>query len=251
MPWHQIWGPPEVESESSEGANSSRRRLLQGVVMNSDSVTDSTSNDQSEGGVVFSGRRSLESSPIRRGAPPEPLPEVPSEDCPADQFYASESEGSDAWSGAEGEEESAQDEVAAEQATLTNGSWSAGAAMHAQGQCRPCHYVSTKTGCMNGADCTFCHLAHPKRVRPRPCKSKRAKCKRLVGVLDVMLAADPASFQDTVERLSKQGGYLRTVVKSKVKTLRTEGAGAGMSSLDMLHAARECEAVSGLGRIPL
>merc|ERR1719502_2236232 len=81
------------------------------------------------------------------------------------------------------------------------GTWSAGAVHHAQGQCRPCHYVNTKVGCVNGDACAFCHLAHPRRLRARPCKSKRSKCKRLAGMLDTVLAQDPQQFQKTAATL--------------------------------------------------
>mmetsp|Transcript_1982 Transcript_1982/g.4536 ORF Transcript_1982/g.4536 Transcript_1982/m.4536 type:complete len:284 (-) Transcript_1982:99-950(-) len=91
---------------------------------------------------------------------------------------------------------------------------------HALGTCRPCHYVYAKSGCTNGAACAFCHLPHPKRFRPRPCKSKRSKCKRLAAVLDKVFDGDPDYFQSMVEELSAQGGYLNTVVKSKVRSLQ-------------------------------
>ncbi|CAE7262877.1 unnamed protein product [Symbiodinium pilosum] len=100
------------------------------------------------------------------------------------------------------------------------GAWSVGSENHATGQCRPCHYVFAKSGCTNGESCTFCHLPHPKRFRPRPCKSKRYKCKRLAAVLDKVFDNDPDSFQSVVEQLSAQGGYLNTVVKSKVRSLQ-------------------------------
>lgn len=53
------------------------------------------------------------------------------------------------------------------------GVWSKGCDLHKTGTCRPCHYVATKAGCMNGAECEFCHLPHPRRARQRPCKTKR------------------------------------------------------------------------------
>jgi len=99
------------------------------------------------------------------------------------------------------------------------GEWSLGSEKHKMGQCRPCHYVFSKTGCQNGKTCNFCHLLHPKRFRPRPCKSKRSKCKQLAAVLDQVLADDPERFQSVAEQLSAQGGYLHTVVKSKLHSM--------------------------------
>lgn len=112
------------------------------------------------------------------------------------------------------------------------GEWSVGSEGHAQGQCRPCHYVFAKTGCQNGRECNFCHLPHPKRFRPRPCKSKRFKCKQLAAVLDQVLDDDPDSFQNVVEQLSSQGGYLNTVVKSKLRTMAKRSAKSEARSSD-------------------
>merc|ERR1719245_829862 len=63
--------------------------------------------------------------------------------------------------------------------------WSIGSSLHSsEGKCRPCHYVHTTVGCLNGRDCEFCHLPHTKKSRPRPCKTKRLQCKRIVNVLE-------------------------------------------------------------------
>ncbi|CAE7344639.1 unnamed protein product [Symbiodinium natans] len=99
-----------------------------------------------------------------------------------------------------------------------DGEWSVGSEKHSAGQCRPCHYVFSKSGCANGTACTFCHLPHPKRFRPRPSKSKQHKCKRLAAVLDKVQADDPDGFQILVEQLGAQGGYLNTVVKSRMRS---------------------------------
>jgi len=120
---------------------------------------------------------------------------------------------------AEMEETESDDADADEAVPEAEGEWSVGSEGHAQGQCRPCHYVFAKTGCQNGRQCNFCHLPHPKRFRPRPCKSKRFKCKQLAAVLDQVLDDDPDSFQSVVDQLSSQGGYLNTVVKSKLRSM--------------------------------
>lgn len=97
------------------------------------------------------------------------------------------------------------------------GVFSRGSEFHKQGQCRPCHYFSTKLGCANGQDCEFCHLDHPKRSRPRPCKAKRSQCKRIAGMLDSAFAHDPEQFTQAMELLSSQSGYMKTVMKSKMR----------------------------------
>eukprot|EP00435_Cladocopium_sp_Y103_P009820 s5670_g2.t1 len=55
-------------------------------------------------------------------------------------------------------------------------------------------------------------------------RSKRFKCKQLAAVLDQVLDDDPDSFQNVVEQLSSQGGYLSTVVKSKLRTMAKRSA---------------------------
>mmetsp|Transcript_36193 Transcript_36193/g.65675 ORF Transcript_36193/g.65675 Transcript_36193/m.65675 type:complete len:217 (+) Transcript_36193:64-714(+) len=106
---------------------------------------------------------------------------------------------------------------------MGEGQWSVGSVLHSEGKCRPCHYYNTKTSCQNGEGCSFCHLAHPKRFRPRPCKPKRSKCKRLAGMLDAaLLQDDPEKFDSTVNTLAAKGGYLKSVVQSKARTIKSE-----------------------------
>lgn len=88
---------------------------------------------------------------------------------------------------------------------------------HENGECRPCHYVNSKFGCSNGKDCSFCHLDHEKRSRPRPCKAKRTQCKRIAGLLDTVFANDPDQYTEAMVMLSTQSGYMNTVMKSKMK----------------------------------
>jgi len=104
---------------------------------------------------------------------------------------------------------------------------------NAASNCRPCHYVNTKAGCTNGADCTFCHLDHPKRLRPRPCKSKRTRCKQLAGMLDTVFANDPEQMNEAAEILSKQNAYLKAVVKSKVRNLMSHTEQSSTSKLSL------------------
>lgn len=101
---------------------------------------------------------------------------------------------------------------------------SVGSAQHDGRKCRPCHYVHTRLGCLAGEECVFCHLDHPKRHRPRPCKSRRDKCKQLASVLDTVRAEDPMQFSETVNLLSMRCGYLGKVVKSKLRRIKAQEA---------------------------
>jgi len=58
---------------------------------------------------------------------------------------------------------------------------SVGSLTHEQGSCKPCMFQLSKTGCLNGPDCNFCHLQHSRTKFPRPSKGKRDRIKRLMS----------------------------------------------------------------------
>mmetsp|Transcript_110716 Transcript_110716/g.220127 ORF Transcript_110716/g.220127 Transcript_110716/m.220127 type:complete len:193 (+) Transcript_110716:174-752(+) len=107
---------------------------------------------------------------------------------------------------------------------------SMGSEKHASGECRPCHYVSTKAGCSKGAECLFCHMAHPKRCRPRPCKSKRQKCKELVSMMEIACETGENSFLDVAKAYQDQKGYLSNVIRSKLRRMQNGEEGEGEES---------------------
>jgi len=213
-PTHQIWGRPELDSsEGSDSQSWSRERSaeevrkvilakLQDVTLNSDSsdiVEQSRPGKASQQMAVLQAEEvfqtavtTLSNSSDRRSK----LQQVQDEDDEED----------------DGDDNDSEPQI---------GTWSAGAQLHPQGQCRPCHYYGTKIGCQNGASCSFCHLDHPKRFRLRPCKSKRSKCKKLAGILNsTLLNEDPATFDAQLHKLTAQGGYLKSVVQSKARNLK-------------------------------
>lgn len=58
---------------------------------------------------------------------------------------------------------------------------SIGSALHEQGKCQPCLFVSSQVGCQKAEDCSFCHFAHKRHSRTRPCKAKRERYRRLIA----------------------------------------------------------------------
>lgn len=60
---------------------------------------------------------------------------------------------------------------------------SLGSQNHGFGQCRPCMFFHTQVGCQNGVKCEFCHFPHRRKDKPRPCKGKRDRYRKLVGRL--------------------------------------------------------------------
>lgn len=62
----------------------------------------------------------------------------------------------------------------------THGGWSVGAALHDTDGCKPCLFVHTHVGCQNGSSCEFCHYVHKRKSKPRPCKGKRDRYRKLL-----------------------------------------------------------------------
>lgn len=46
--------------------------------------------------------------------------------------------------------------------------------------CKPCLFVHTDMKCERGVTCRFCHFEHRRRSRPRPCKGKRERYRKLL-----------------------------------------------------------------------
>lgn len=71
--------------------------------------------------------------------------------------------------------------------------WSAGSIGHEVGQCKPCNYLNSKRGCLNGKACTFCHQWHKRPNRPRPHKHQRVKNRRDRAMMEMQAggSADP------------------------------------------------------------
>lgn len=207
---HKIWGQPEVsissDSSSSRGPDSSRSlhdrltTLMRGVVVVSETSTVSTQGPAEEERVDASTRLSIVDLHSRLAL--------------ADNHGGADSDEQDSGEHAE--------ESRAELGERDLAVPSAGSTLHDSGGCKPCHYARTKSGCINGEACPFCHLDHPKRLRPRPSKTKRLKCKQLVGMLEDVYSTDPCQFDQEVARLSTKGDYLRSVVRSKVRSMHVE-----------------------------
>jgi len=71
---------------------------------------------------------------------------------------------------------------------LQNQVASAGSALHWEDQCKPCLFVHTKVGCQNGARCEFCHFPHKRKNKPRPCKGKRDRYRKLINRMEEQIA---------------------------------------------------------------
>lgn len=98
----------------------------------------------------------------------------------------------------------------------SKGLWSTGSALHASLECKPCHYVHTQEGCNNSAECDFCHLPHTRPAGPRPCKAKRAHCKRSMDALEELLKDHPQHIHGFVTRVTAQSDYLQDLMQKRL-----------------------------------
>lgn len=55
---------------------------------------------------------------------------------------------------------------------------SIGTALHSRGSCKPCLFVTSQFGCLDGSNCLFCHLRHVRSDKPRASKQKRERFKK-------------------------------------------------------------------------
>jgi hypothetical protein len=102
-------------------------------------------------------------------------------------------------------------------------------ALHYTGECKPCLYLSSKTGCLNGDNCRFCHLPHAKKNRPRPCKAKRTQCKQIVGMLHTVFGENSQEFHQAAQRFSTESAYMRSILGKQ---------SAQLAAGDMAHQDR-------------
>lgn len=103
--------------------------------------------------------------------------------------------------------------------------------LHELGQCKPCRYfMSTKSGCVQGSSCHFCHLPHEARVRP--CKAQRVKAKARARELLALATADRDSKQDPglQQKLHCGGAYFQSVVRASLKEPEPAARGSATSS---------------------
>lgn len=110
--------------------------------------------------------------------------------------------------------------------------WSEGAALHETKKCSPCVSLNSGPGCDRGESCHFCHLSHAdvKRVRRRPCKASRNRCKKLVDDLDAKFKDDPVAKGNEVHRLMCSHPYVRSLLQGVSERDQENPASASHSS---------------------
>lgn len=106
---------------------------------------------------------------------------------------------------------------------------SVGSQLHDAGQCRPCLFVHTQVGCQNGIACDFCHFHHRRKDKPRPCKGKRDRHKKLVGRMQAMMELNPTAHPGEAEA-APSGKRMLHETHGAIASSGQQGSGRGCSS---------------------
>lgn len=70
---------------------------------------------------------------------------------------------------------------------------SLGSVNHAKGHCKPCLFQHTRIGCLKASGCEFCHYSHKRKDKPRPCKGRRERYRKLMDrMLQLVSTTDGA-----------------------------------------------------------
>ena len=95
--------------------------------------------------------------------------------------------------------------------------WSEGGKLHDSGECVPCIHIVRGFSCARGDNCRFCHLEHgdPKKLRRRPCKSTRDRCKLALDQLEERDKDDPEAKQEKLQSLIAKHPYILTLVSAR------------------------------------
>eukprot|EP00746_Dinoflagellata_sp_MGD_P131360 gnl/MRDRNA2_/MRDRNA2_65149_c0_seq2.p1 gnl/MRDRNA2_/MRDRNA2_65149_c0~~gnl/MRDRNA2_/MRDRNA2_65149_c0_seq2.p1 ORF type:complete len:285 (+),score=43.30 gnl/MRDRNA2_/MRDRNA2_65149_c0_seq2:610-1464(+) len=72
---------------------------------------------------------------------------------------------------------------------------SIGSIGHEKEGCSPCLFAFSKDGCQNGILCNFCHFQHKRKTKPRPCKGKRDRYRKLVTKMESIITQNPWNWE--------------------------------------------------------
>mmetsp|Transcript_140841 Transcript_140841/g.351118 ORF Transcript_140841/g.351118 Transcript_140841/m.351118 type:complete len:178 (-) Transcript_140841:101-634(-) len=140
--------------------------------------------------------------------------------------------------------------------------------MHSSQSCKPCAFAHTEAGCVEGIMCRFCHFTHPAvpRLRPRPCKNKRERCKKLVDKLVSVIDEDPDSYDPTrlPPAIRENPTYMARLTSHHERALQARQAaaqvrfsaatandGSPLSAGPPATAAASVIPSTGIGQLPL
>lgn len=136
------------------------------------------------------------------------------------------------------------DRLALVQAVLqASAFWCAGSALHGKGRCRPCHYIHTKAGCLNGRECLFCHVPHTRRGGLKAGRSKRMHCHSFVSSLEALGLTSREELMEAMWAASSRSAYLQGILLKR----QEEEAGASSSVAASIGGPPACAEPPGGG----
>lgn len=95
--------------------------------------------------------------------------------------------------------------------------WSRGSEQHRSGNCRPCHYAHTKSGCRSGSECNFCHIPHTTVKQTRVCATRRRQCQRVASFLQQAHLEGRPGLQEAVKSFTSRSQFLHGILVDDLK----------------------------------
>ncbi|CAE7799234.1 unnamed protein product [Symbiodinium sp. CCMP2592] len=115
-----------------------------------------------------------------------------------------------------------------------------GSLWHAEGTCRPCFYVFSKSGCHFGRSCKYCHMDHAKRKKERPPKMVREECKQIAQEVFRNESAQAAASEDVEDlrhrtQLSSSSRMSKKYTDAVLRAMNRQSQVGDASSSSRLH----------------
>mmetsp|Transcript_96321 Transcript_96321/g.215690 ORF Transcript_96321/g.215690 Transcript_96321/m.215690 type:complete len:304 (-) Transcript_96321:69-980(-) len=108
--------------------------------------------------------------------------------------------------------------------------------------CKPCSFVHTKTGCLNGSACSFCHAEHKRKSRMRPSKGTRTHLKTMVSLLGAVFGDDNEGLEEASQALAAKSSYMTSIIRAK---LRGEKDGQESVTTTTTRSSADATSLSG------
>eukprot|EP00747_Dinoflagellata_sp_TGD_P216568 gnl/TRDRNA2_/TRDRNA2_89100_c0_seq1.p1 gnl/TRDRNA2_/TRDRNA2_89100_c0~~gnl/TRDRNA2_/TRDRNA2_89100_c0_seq1.p1 ORF type:complete len:264 (-),score=13.94 gnl/TRDRNA2_/TRDRNA2_89100_c0_seq1:20-757(-) len=95
---------------------------------------------------------------------------------------------------------------------------------HDTGNCTPCIWMYSKSGCSSEDICVMCHLPHARRGRiGRPSKARRLRCRKRTEMVDATVKDDPNVLLNVVGTLASESHYMRACLRGMMRQMDKKG----------------------------
>lgn len=122
---------------------------------------------------------------------------------------------------------------------------SVGSQGHVDGTCKPCAFITTRSGCRFRRQCGYCHYPHERKRQQKPSKKIRERCKRYVMHQEQKLDANPDAIAEVEATMPES---IQGVQKLKAKLLGQLSAYADTVRMrQRMHGDEDKPVVFGTG----